>query len=278
MAMPVASPDMDRWREEALALPTGEAIHTVPLNILLDEAEEAAEFHKRRWKNASAGGVPRFGLESVAGKGVGRMLHERFDEELLSLRRATEAANTNYSLVSQTAESPEERGRFLLRELRGAVEFYVDDGESDEAAAHVAALARDHATDPAALPDLAAALEAYAALAELHRDALEGLGGFSAASIEEARAVASELRKRPRTPRAHTGESREALELRNRYAALLVRRLTAIRAAAAFVFRDHPAIARDVTSSYERRKRAATRRAAADAAEPAEPEAEPAFE
>ena len=64
-----------------------------------------------------------------------------------------------------------------------------------------------------------------------------------------------------------------AQEHRNRLAALLVRRMNRVRAAARFVFRNHSDIVREVTSTYERRRRAARRRHAAETRQnpPAEP-------
>ena len=49
--------------------------------------------------------------------------------------------------------------------------------------------------------------------------------------------------------------------MRNRIAYLLQQRMGLARRAARFVFRDYPKIIRIATSSYERRRRAAYRRA-----------------
>ncbi len=67
MAMPVASPDLERWRAEARALPSGKPIHSVPFSVLLDEAAEAAVFFRKYWQPAAENGAPLLGLESVAG-------------------------------------------------------------------------------------------------------------------------------------------------------------------------------------------------------------------
>lgn len=40
---------------------------------------------------------------------------------------------------------------------------------------------------------------------------------------------------------------------------LLTQKVSAVRKAAAHVFKDHPAVLREVTSTYERRRRAARR-------------------
>jgi hypothetical protein len=41
---------------------------------------------------------------------------------------------------------------------------------------------------------------------------------------------------------------------------MLMERMNTVRSAAQFVFRNHPSIVREVTSAYERRRRAAQRR------------------
>ena len=55
---------------------------------------------------------------------------------------------------------------------------------------------------------------------------------------------------------------RKAMQWRNRLATLLTDEVAKIRRAARFVLRHHPQIAREATSTYERRARAARRRAA----------------
>ncbi|WP_437984739.1 hypothetical protein [Sorangium sp. So ce117] len=87
-----------------------------------------------------------------------------------------------------------------------------------------------------------------------------------AAHLDEARAVAAELRSRPAQAEAISGQAQDALLLRNKLATLLVERMGLVRNAARFVFRGQPEIVHEVTSAYERRKRAAARRAKATAA------------
>ena len=55
--------------------------------------------------------------------------------------------------------------------------------------------------------------------------------------------------------------AREAIALRNRLMTLLFDRMIRVRSAARFVFRGRPEIIREATSAYERRRRAAGRRA-----------------
>lgn len=64
-------------------------------------------------------------------------------------------------------------------------------------------------------------------------------------------------------------KAREALVLRNKVIGLLSARISTVRAAARFVFRDRPEIVREATSTYERRRRAEAKRRAKEADAPA---------
>jgi hypothetical protein len=109
---------------------------------------------------------------------------------------------------------------------------------------------------------IAVALDDYAGFAELHREAVSGLGGFDAGLIDEARSLSVKLRERSaqKLIGLPPGEQRAALELRNRLAVLLNDRMTKVRTVARFVFREKPDLVRKVTSAYERQRRAASRR------------------
>lgn len=74
-------------------------------------------------------------------------------------------------------------------------------------------------------------------------------------------ALAAELRASPsRREGPQSDEARQSLLLRNQVAVLLWQRLGAVRSAARYVFRHQAELVREVTSSYDRRKRAASRR------------------
>jgi hypothetical protein len=98
---------------------------------------------------------------------------------------------------------------------------------------------------------------------------MDGLGGFEAAFIDEARDVAIALRERPATPAVQSEDAKAALVLRNKVLTLLWDRMSAVRSAARFVFRGQPEIIREATSTYERRRRAAARRSGAKKPAPA---------
>jgi hypothetical protein len=175
--------------------------------------------------------------------------------------------------VDPAGAAPRERGRFLLDEITAALEWHFDDGVQDENDDKLAALGKAHADDPETMDALASALDDYAALAEPHRAALDGLGGFDAAHIDEARKVAAALRDAPQTAIALSPAARDAIKLRNQMVSLLWERMSAVRAAAKFVYRGEPKILRESSSAYERRKRAASRRAKAAAEQAAKAKA-----
>jgi hypothetical protein len=145
--------------------------------------------------------------------------------------------------------------------MTATLEYLLDDGIEDEKDAQLDKIDAAHADDPESFDALASALDDYAAFAEGHRKEMDGLGGFDAAHLDEARVVAAELRARPSAGATGSEASRAALALRNKLVVLLMGRMSAVRAAARFVFRGQPEIVREVTSEYERRRRAAGRRA-----------------
>jgi hypothetical protein len=239
---------------------------TVPRHVLFGEAVDVAKFFQRYWETEvdDKGRVTRPGLESAVPKGAKRgagRLGARTGEEILSLQRAAQEAQTRYLLTVETGKSPRARGDFLLGEIRATLEWYFDDHIEDEKDEMLARLDAAHEDDPASNDALASALDEYTHLGELHREALDGLGGFEAAYLDEAREVAADLRARPTQGEALSEKAREALTLRNQLVSLLVERMSLVRAAARFVFRRQPEIVREATSAYERRRRAATRRA-----------------
>jgi hypothetical protein len=179
----------------------------------------------------------------------------------LELHDVLQAAQTRYQLlVSGPGAAPMERAQFVLSELRSTLEWYFDDNVKDEADAQLERLIESH--DGAFSHDaVAAALFDFAALAEKHREAIAGLGGFDVALLDEAPTLALALRERSAGPAAvgPAPAENEALELRNRLGTLLYNRMQQVRLAARFVFRGHQAITREVTSAYARRQRAAHR-------------------
>ena len=162
---------------------------------------------------------------------------------------------------------PVGRATYLASEIDAAIAFLFDDGIEDEKDGKLAAIRAAHADTGTSANALAAELADYVKLASEHRAALDGLGGFDAALIGEAKELVAQLREHAPIESA---EADEALDERNRLITLLQRRVGLVRAAARFVFRRDPAIIREVTSAYERRRR---RKAPAKTQPPATPTA-----
>jgi hypothetical protein len=112
-----------------------------------------------------------------------------------------------------------------------------------------------HERLPTSTDALAQMADEYATLAETVRAEIDGLGGVEASMIEEARQLANALREREANPKAKSDDAQVAITERNKYAALLLRRMNLVRSAARFVFRNQPEIVRLATSSYERSRR-----------------------
>lgn len=256
--MPKPVSPVEKWTPEAQKLPSDDLKIPVPLHVLFGEAVDVAKFYDKRF--ASTDDQP--GLDTVADKKRG--LGKDTAEDIRSLREATHDANTAYLfLVSPSAAAPMERATFVLNEITSTLEWLFDDGVDDERDAQLAALKKEHADTPDSHDAWAAELDDYAALASQYSKEMDGLGGFDIALIDEARSLAAQLRDRPATPAALPEDAARAKALRNRLATLLWSRLSLVRGAARFVFRNQPEIVREVTSAYERRRRAATRRNAA---------------
>ncbi len=250
----------DKWAEAALSSDAAERMN-IPLYVLMNEAVDLARFAEHYWaaKRDAKGKITQPGLELAARK---EGLSENPTADLLGLQEALQTAQTRYLLtVEPESDSPGDRGEIILGELRATLEYFFDDGVQNEDDVRLARLEEQHA-QPLAQAALAGALEDYAALADLHRKPLEGFGGFDVELIDEARAVAKQIREASasRVAGASVTEQRSALELRNQIASLLLQKMNRVRAAARFVFRNDPAIVRRATSAYERRRRAARRK------------------
>ncbi len=220
---------------------------SVPLGVLLDEAAIAAAFFRRRWRATPA----HAGLESAANASftadTGR--------ELTELRSAVDEADAAYRAIPARPPSAAAEARRIVREILATLTWHLDGGDDARGRAGLDALRAKHARVGHSAPALAKALEDAARFAEIHRAAVTGLGGFDPRQIDTARTLARTLRERSRAPREQPTARREALALRNKLVALLRVRLATTRAAARFVFRDHPEIIREVTSAHERTRR-----------------------
>lgn len=260
------------WNAAAASLAPDEVNLTMPLAVLLGESIDVAKFARLRWEPArDKEKITAPGLSSaVRGDlkikpfAVVPVLHAGTAQEMLVLHALTQEAQTRWLLSSKAASPdrhPRTEGAELLSDLRGAVESYLDDGVETHEDAQLRAVNEAHANDPETDDALATALVDYAALAESLLPGLDGYADFSSAWVSRARVLAAELRVAPATGAPTANGDRAQLEMRDRLATLLARRVRLVRAKARFVFRAHPPLVREVTSTYERRRRAASRRA-----------------
>ncbi|WP_437327901.1 hypothetical protein [Sorangium sp. So ce381] len=183
-------------------------------------------------------------------------------EELLSIVHAVQEAQTRLLLIVDPAVADlGERARFVVDELESALEFLLDDDVDEPADAQLARIKEFHAQDGQRSSALSQALRDYAGLAESLKDRLvEADEAFDVRLIAEARKLAEDLQRRALESAPEAGASAAATTIRNQLLHLMVGRVGAIRKTAAHVLRRHPEIAREVTSAYERRRRAVARR------------------
>lgn len=236
-------------------------IPAMPIYALFGEAVDSVGFAERRWHPSRAGDVAIPGLSS----GVDARGRRLAPDELARAREAlaaAQAAHTHYLLTIHGASnvSTRERARFVLGEVVAVLNYFLDDGVEDERDVQFAQINEAHGDTGESADAMALALTDYAALARPLADELDGLGGFNRALIDEATSLAAALLALPRTTSRQSPEARVALAARNTRINELYHHVRRIRAAARFVFRHHPDIAREATSTWERQMRAARAR------------------
>ena len=222
---------------------------SVPLPVLLVEAGSAARFFEARWEATDE----HPGLASA----VNESFTAATGQEVESLRDAVVEANRDHMLLAAEAQapSPAPEARRVLRAILATLAWHLDGGDDESGRAQLDALRAAHAGVGQKALALATALEDSARFAEGHREALAGVGGFDPRQLDQAMVLARALRERASAPRRPPRATREALGLCNKLVALLRDRVATVRAAARFVFRDHPEIIREVTSAHERKRR-----------------------
>ena len=227
----------------------------VPLTVMMSEAIQVAKFILSHWAATSR----RPGLESA-----GRKMSQTMADEIRVIRDELQKAQSDYEMfIDPKVDSATliKRGREILSELTAVLEWYLDDGVEDENDARFAALKTAHAEDNDAASTLAQTLHDYASLASPLTPELDGLGNFDAGMIGEAFDIADQLADVPASPNVRSDAARDLKEKRDLWACLLQQRIQLVRAAARFVFRDFPEEYQKVASAYERRRRAAAKRA-----------------
>ena len=243
MKKPPAPGPLSLWRERALAVPGEVLSSSVPLRVLLDEAVIAAAFFQRRWRATA----DHAGLESA----VNESFTADIGRELAELGSAVDEADVAYRATPSRPPGAAAEARRIVKAIMATLAWHLDSGDDARARARLDSLRAKYGRVGRSATALATALEDAARFAQVHRAAVTGLGGFEPPQIDAVNALARTLREQSGAPREHP----EALALRNKLVALLRVRLAITRAAARFVFRDHPAIIREVTSAHERTRR-----------------------
>lgn len=242
--------NVDKWRDAALALAADEVqAPRVPVAVMLQEAAGVALFVRRRWEADAERKLPGLSLASA-------FVQAGIAEEIEELGEAARVLQTRVLFPERDAlelRQKLERGETVLDELSAALELVLDDGVAEPADAALD-LARQRLAADQSQAGMAQALSDFAGVAEQVKARISTLGDFEPALIEEARQLSRTItaagppqRGRPASP---------DLDLRNRMLTLLDRRVDRVRAAARYVYRHHPEVARQVTSAYERRRRA----------------------
>ncbi|AGP38790.1 hypothetical protein [Sorangium cellulosum] len=246
----------DRWRDQAKAAAQTENPLKVPYDVALKEAGQVAGFFDKHWN-------PRDTLPGL--RRVKARLPESTGEEIVSLVYAVQEAQTKLLLlVDPVVVDHGERARLVLDEIESALEFLLDDGVEEPADAQLTAIQEFHADIRQRSSALHQALSDYAGLADALKDRLAEVDeDFDVALITEAKELARALAAAPAAPPAADSEVKEATRIRNGLLRLLQEKMALVRKAAARVFQRNPEVLREVTSSYERRRRAAARRAKA---------------
>jgi hypothetical protein len=259
----------DAWVLERTRDMKGDAVPTgVPLSVFLGECIDCAKFLRTYWEGEVVDGktvVPA--MSSAAKAGDGEMsfgLHTA--DELVALHDRAQAAQTEYLLASKAAKGTDKlmsRGAHLLDQWTAALEWHFDDGVDDDRDAQLAAVRAVHEDSEDSVDAMASSLADFGGLAQKYITELTGVLDFDPSSIDEGLKLSVQLRASNAALERNPDE-RAALARRNNILALLHHRVTRVRKAAQLVFRGANAdIARKVTSGYQRRARAAARRAKA---------------
>jgi hypothetical protein len=237
----------------------------VPYDIALDEARQVAAFMIKYWEPTAS--LP--GLQRVKAR-----LPKSTGDDLVSIVHAVQEAQTKLLLlVDPVVVDLGARARFLIDELESALEFLLDDDVEEEADTQLAALQSFHAQSGQRSSALHQALRDYAALAyTLKARLIEVDEDFDPALIEEAQALSVKLGSVSAAPPPSNAEMKSAARVRNGLLSLMMSKVGLVRKGAAHVFRAFPSTYREVTSTYERRRRAASRRAKAAKAAGRDPE------
>jgi len=240
-----------RLATEAAAIDLTTFTLRIPIHILLGQALATAhlvETYRDPQIDPDTHVIVRPGLELF---GDARLPAATTDE-ILALRELVESAHTCYVLAVTLPRENPARAAHVLDELSAGLHWLCAETPLAHKHAKLTAIT-PCGDDPRTANALAKLLADHLDLAvELHDD-LEELGAFDPLLVDEARRLVHVLRSRAATHRICT-EAHALVQQRNRYAALLIRRINHVRAAARYVFRNHDDIVHEVTGAYRHRR------------------------
>jgi hypothetical protein len=254
--------DADRWAKESAALDGSKNPLKIPYDVALKEAAGLAGFIRLHWE--PTGDVP--GLKRVKNR-----LPLSMADDLVSLVADVGKAQTELLLLVDPAVVKHgERARFVVDELESAIAFTLDDDIHEAADDQLAQLQEFHAQDGQRSSALAQALRDYGALATTLKARIVAADAeFDTKLLAEASTLAATLDAEAADPA--TGKSpaaKDATVKRNQRLALLMQKVALVRKVGGHVYRRHPEVLREMTSAYDRRRRAAARREKAKNAAP----------
>jgi hypothetical protein len=240
--------DALRARHEPAARAVGVVKRSsVPVDVALREALVVADFVEQRWEatvDDAGRAVP--GMSS-AGHLFARAVAAEI-RELHALAAAEQRAAGRARRESMATLKA--RGEALVRELDAAAVTLRDLGGVTALAAPLARVKARRAQAGRSAEAIGEVLDAYLEVLAPYAGALAGVAAFRAGVIDEADATAEALYERPVAKAARRTEA-----LGDAYLALLAERVKRARATARWVYREHPAVVREVTSAWERAKR-----------------------
>lgn len=244
----------DVWLVEAAKVERTDNPLNVPYDVALSEAASAAHFVTKYWK--PEGNRP--GLSRVQ-----QRLPLKTADDVLALVGAVQAAQTRLiMLVDPVVADRGERARFIIGELESTLEFVLDDGVDEPADQKLAQIQAFHSQNGQRSSALVQSLRDHAALAAELKDHIGDIDDeFDSKLIGEAIKLADDISAHPVAAAPSSTEVTAATQTRNQLLHLLTGKVRLIRKTAAHVFRHSPEIVREVSSAYERRRRAAARRA-----------------
>ena len=231
---------------------------SMPLNVFLDEASKAAGFVDSYFE-------PKNGLAGM--KSAAPLITEHTSEEILSLVEAVSKAHNTYLKNRVDKESNVGIGkkvRAWLKEMRTimAFAFWPEPGDREKESAYRALmeLNRDARTRRhTRIVELSQDVMNYLLLAQKYDRFLKGVPGYDQALLDRGKWFDENMTHVFRGRPAPSKTAATALDQRKRLCTALQQRVRAVRTAAKFVFRDHPGVVKEVTSSFERTRRAKSR-------------------